>query len=230
MKPPLKLIIFDCDGVLVDSEPLANRALVEQMASLGFCITPAECDVRYRGISMASMLKKIESDNSTMLPATFEQQLQERTYGLFDQHLTAIAGVEDLLHGMQNAALKICVASSGRHRKIRFSLTKTALLHYFSSNIFSAEDVDRGKPAPDLFLYAAQKMQVNPRHAVVIEDSVPGLQAGVAAGIKTLFYQPKTDAKTFTQAPIAAAQGCISFSHMCEVPALLGELFQVGHI
>ena len=180
-----ELVIFDCDGVLVDSEAIACRADSACLAELGITITPDEIMQRYLGISAATMCRDIEHRYGVALPADFVAILHKRVAAVFDTELTAVAGVEQLLQTLQH---RRCVASSSAPERLRHSLAVTGLLRYFEPHIFSATQVARGKPAPDLFLFAADAMQVPPASCVVVEDSVPGVQAAVAAGMCVLGF------------------------------------------
>ena len=180
-----ELVIFDCDGVLIDSEAIACRADAACLAELGITITAEEIMQRYLGISAAAMCSDIEQRYGIVLPPDFVAVLHKRVAAVFDTELTAMAGVEHLLQTMQH---RRCVASSSAPERLRHSLSVTGLLGYFEPHIFSATQVARGKPAPDLFLFAADAMQVPPASCVVIEDSVPGVQAAVAAGMRAIGF------------------------------------------
>jgi HAD superfamily hydrolase (TIGR01509 family) len=175
-----ELVIFDCDGVLIDSEAIACRADAACLAELGITITAEEIMQRYLGISAATMCRDIEQRYGIALPPDFVAVLHKRVAAVFDTELTAMAGVEHLLQTMQH---RRCVASSSAPERLRHSLSVTGLLGYFKPHIFSATQVARGKPAPDLFLFAADEMQVSPASCIVVEDSVPGVQAAVAASM-----------------------------------------------
>jgi HAD superfamily hydrolase (TIGR01509 family) len=179
------LVIFDCDGVLIDSEAIACRADAACLAELGITITAEEIMQRYLGISAAAMCSDIEQRYGIVLPPDFVAVLHKRVAAVFDTELTTMAGVEHLLQTMQH---RRCVASSSAPERLRHSLSVTGLLGYFEPHIFSATQVARGKPAPDLFLFAADAMQVPPASCVVIEDSVPGVQAAVAAGMRAIGF------------------------------------------
>lgn len=183
--PHPELIIFDCDGVLVDSEPLANQVMADYLNEQGLPCTRMQASTRFVGLSFASIRKSIQIEDGVTLPATFEQEVMRRDLEVFKTNLKAINGVADVLTSL---ALAKCVASSGNHGKIRNSLTLTDLLDHFGHNIFSATDVVHGKPAPDLFLHAARNMGALPKNTIVIEDSLVGVQAGVAAGMRVFGF------------------------------------------
>ena len=183
-----QLIIFDCDGVLVDSELIANRILQQGLEELGLSLSLEETLSRYTGRSFQDLVGVVETELSAPVPAGFWRKLQQTTYDRFRQELQPVQGAADLLAGLR---LPFCVASSGSEEKIRLSLQVTGLLKWFQdgSRIFSAARVAAGKPAPDLFLHAAAAMDTLPGACLVIEDSVPGVQAGLAAGMITVLLQ-----------------------------------------
>ena len=185
MVPPPALVIFDCDGVLVDSEPIAARVLAECVGELGLALTAEDCIARFTGISMASVMAALALDLGRPLPADFAARVRARDFAAFADQLKAIDGVEALLAAV---AAPVCVASSGAPAKIRFSLGLTGLLARFEPHLFSAEMVARGKPAPDLFLFAAQAMGVPAAACVVVEDAVAGITAARAAGMRALGF------------------------------------------
>ncbi len=180
-----ELVIFDCDGVLIDSEAIACRADSACLAELGITMTPEEVMERYLGISAAAMCRDIEQRYGLALPQDFIFTLHNRVAAVFDTELSAMAGVEQLLQRLQH---RRCVASSSAPERLRHSLSVTGLLDFFEPHIFSAAQVARGKPAPDLFLFAADAMQVPAGSCIVVEDSVPGVQAAAAAGMQAIGF------------------------------------------
>jgi HAD superfamily hydrolase (TIGR01509 family) len=209
-----ELVIFDCDGVLVDSEPIANRIMAAAINRLGFPITVAETRASMVGHSMAQVMEKITHMTGRALPDDWRDNLQCDTYAAFRQSLRAVPCVEKAIAGICQAGIKICVASSGSPDKMALTLGLTGLRDYFGESLFSSTMVARGKPHPDLFLHAAAQMGVAADRAVVIEDSVPGVIGAVAAGMRVLAYagDPESD-----QSRLAAAGGEIFFS-MTELP------------
>jgi HAD superfamily hydrolase (TIGR01509 family) len=181
----IELIIFDCDGVLVDSEPLANRVLADYLTEIGLPTTAAQTVQRFVGLSFASIRKDILAEDGKTLPDDFEEEVLRRDKIVFQSSLKAIDGINDIL---DQFPLPHCVASSGTHAKIRNSLTLTNLLPYFENVIFSADDVSHGKPAPDLFLHAASEMNTSAQNTIVIEDSLAGVEAGVAANMRVFGF------------------------------------------
>ncbi len=184
----IQLVIFDCDGVLVDSEPISNRLLADELTKAGLPTTYEEARTRYVGLSMASCMQLFEEQLGRPLPETWLENLQRKTFERLAADVQPVAGVEDLIQYVQDQGISTCVASSGGLDKISLTLTTTGLIRYFEPHVFSASMVARGKPHPDLFLHAAEQMKVTPAHTLVIEDSVPGVTAAKAAGMLPLAY------------------------------------------
>jgi HAD superfamily hydrolase (TIGR01509 family) len=206
------LIIFDCDGVLVDSEALQIRALLEVAAPLGFQMPLEDAVERFRGAKMANVVSAIEARIGAATPARFVADVRARQADAFARELRPVDGIHDAL-----ARLPVprCVASSGPLEKIRLSLTITGLLDAFGDRIFSAYEIDSWKPEPDLFLYAAERMGAAPSDTVVVEDSLLGVQAGVAAGMRVFGFAEGA------RAVALAAAGAEVFGAMRDLPALV---------
>lgn len=182
-------MIFDCDGVLVDSEPLACASFSRALKAQGLDWSVEETMRRLMGLSLKTSLEICAAELGRELPGDFLEKMQAVTYQTFrDAPLQAVAGVKDAVTALQAAGLDTCVASSGAPEKMRFTLGLTGLWDLFDGRIFSASQVPRGKPFPDLFLHAAISMNVQPFDCVVVEDSLPGVQAARAAGMKALAY------------------------------------------
>ena len=194
------LIIFDCDGVLVDSEILANQLLRDALAEHGLDMTVDEVVETYVGRSMAAVVSISEELLGSKLPEDFLDQLQVKTFALFEKELKAVEGVEDVLIELKKKDIDICVASSGSFEKMDLTLGITELKKYFNGNIFNSSQVKRGKPYPDLFLFAADQMQVEPAKCLLIEDSVPGVQGGVAAGMEVMAYSTRGNSEKLKKA------------------------------
>lgn len=187
----IESVIFDCDGTLVDSELLANMVLVEYAASFGLHIPIEEAMRRYVGGKMADCVAGIETQLGHKLPETFVPELRARTAAAFRTHLRPMEGARDLLASLQ---VPFCVASSGPREKIELSLDITGLALFFTrERIFSAYEVGFWKPDPRLFLHAARVMGVTPERCAVVEDSLPGVKAGLAAGMPTFWFHPPPD-------------------------------------
>ena len=180
-----ELIIFDCDGVLVDSEPIINRAHALVLTACGHSITEEALIERFCGMSDPEMLDIIEREWGRALPASYAARVGEMIESGLRQSLAPIDGVAQLLDGLRSPR---CVASSSLPEQIRRKLELTGLLPYFGENLFSATMVARGKPAPDLFLYAAQQLRAAPTRCLVIEDSPAGIDAALAAGMTAIGF------------------------------------------
>ncbi len=210
------LIIFDMDGTLVDSEPLANRVFFEKLQPHGL---PAEVDEArlardLTGLSLPSCYALLRERYGIVLPEDFEADLQAETYRRLRTDLQPIPGVPAMLDAMNG--MPKCVASSSELDKIAFSLEHCRIRHHFGAHTFSAQQVRHGKPAPDLYLYAAAQMgQVEPARCVAVEDSLPGATAGIRAGMTVFAYRPEDDGEAF------ARIGCRIFGDMADLPRLL---------
>ena len=178
-----QLVIFDCDGVLVDSEPVANRILGQMLRELGLDLTQEQIFQTFVGYSLPHCLRVIEGMLGRPPPENFLRELQARTFAAFRTELRAMPGIEQVLDALQAAGVPYCVASSGDHEKMNTTLGITGLLPRFTGRIFSVTQVAHGKPAPDVYLFAARQLGVAPAACVVVEDTPPGVQAGVAAGM-----------------------------------------------
>lgn len=217
---PVELVIFDCDGVLVDSEPIAVRAQVAVGAELGWALTEAEVIDRFVGRSTASIGEQVAERLGEPVAAEWQRRFEERHRIAVDEGLTAVDGIEQAMAALR---LPTCVASSGGHQKMRHTLGHTGLYDYFDGRIFSATEVAQGKPAPDLFLHAAARMGVRPQACVVVEDSTAGVRAARAAGMRVLGY-----AGGLTPAERLAAEGARVFHDMRELPGLLAAWEPAG--
>ncbi|HEX9993702.1 MAG TPA: HAD family hydrolase [Acidimicrobiales bacterium] len=185
---PPDLVIFDCDGVLVDSERLTLRVDVEVLAGLGWPMTEEEVVERFVGRSDADMVAIIEEHLGHRLPDGWDEPYRRLHDEVIAAELTPVPGVVDALDAIDAAGVPTCVASSGTHEKLRTTLGVTGLLARFDGRIFSSVEVARGKPAPDLFLHAAARMGADPARCAVVEDSPFGLEAALAAGMRPYAY------------------------------------------
>lgn len=210
-----RAVIFDCDGVLVDSEPLSNRALVECLSEIGLSMTHDESIATFMGRSWADCLRIIEDRLGRPVPAEFTADYRARQFATFERELRPVAGIERALDEID---LPTCVASSGPHKKMRLSLGVTGLWPRFEGRIFSADDVGRGKPAPDLFLHAAERMGWEPAACAVVEDSRVGIEAAVAAGMVALGYADHSG-----PAVLERAGAHTTFTDMHELPGMLAR-------
>lgn len=209
---PFDLVIFDNDGVLVDSEGHAQLVLAKLLTELGLPTTPEECFAQFLGSSLASIRTLAEQRLARPLPPEFEARYHRDLFEVFRTSLRPVPGVADVLAGLE---VPTCVASSGSHERIRVALTATGLLDRFEGRIFSATDVARGKPAPDLFLHAARALGADPARCAVVEDSRVGVEAANAADMTAFGFARITPA-----AELRHATGGV-FCAMEELLALL---------
>ncbi|MFF8505799.1 HAD family hydrolase [Streptomyces anulatus] len=210
-----ELVIFDNDGVLVDSEPLANTVLSGYLTELGHPTSYDESLRDYMGSAVHRVHDLVEERTGQKLPEDFDATLNTRTFAAFQRELVAVDGAEELLGKLVADGVDYCVASSGSHERIRVGHRKTGIDQWFEEEwIFSSEDVGRGKPAPDLFLYAAERMGVAPERCVVIEDSPLGVEAARAAGMDVYGFTSMMPADR-----LIGVTG--HFSDMAQLPELL---------
>ncbi len=210
------LVIFDCDGVLVDSERLAVRVESQLLGELGWPLTEDEVLDRFVGRSDAHMIAAIEAQLGRPVP-DFTEQYLTRLHAAFDDELTAVDGVVAALDAIDAGRLRSCVASSGTHTKMARTLGLTGLWERFDGRIFSATEVERGKPAPDLFLFAAAAMGVAPGSCTVVEDSRAGVAAARAAGMQVVGYAGGLTPASWLEGP-----DTVVISDMSELPGVLG--------
>ncbi|MBT2384392.1 HAD family phosphatase [Streptomyces sp. ISL-11] len=209
------LVIFDNDGVLVDSEPIANTILAAYLSELGHPTTYDDSLRDYMGAAVHHVHDLVRERTGRQLPHDFDETLHARTFASFERELQPIKGASNVLETLVTAGVPYCVASSGSHERIRVGHRRTGLDEWFEEEwIFSSEDVGRGKPAPDLFLHAARTMGVEPARCVVVEDSPRGVQAAVAAGMDVYGYTAMTPGDR-----LPGATG--HFTDMTELPHLL---------
>ncbi len=218
MSEPVELVIFDCDGVLVDSETIGCRIEALLLTEAGFAITADEILGRFTGITARETFRTLEAERGGPLPEGFEERVREEIHAAFTRELLAVAGVALAL---ERIALPVCVASSSDPARIAHSLEVTGLLGRFAPHLFSAAAVARGKPAPDLFLHAAARMATPPARCLVVEDSVAGVQAAVAAGMRVLGFTGAGHCPPDHAARLAAAGAARTFASMTELPDLL---------
>lgn len=182
------LVIFDCDGVLVDSELPGTRAEVEALREIGIAIDCETLMRRFMGTQAAASHRILAEEQRIALPDDFEDRVQAKTDVAFRRELRAIEGVGPVLDALERKGPARCVASSGTYRRLGLSLGLTGLYERFRPHVFSAESVATGKPAPDLFLFAAERMSVTPARCLVVEDSDKGVHAAVAAGMPVVGF------------------------------------------
>jgi HAD superfamily hydrolase (TIGR01509 family) len=183
-----QLIIFDCDGVLIDSEVLACECAVEALRGIGMQIDLDGVFHRFLGRSRSHMLAAARAEGLT-LPDDFVEQLEHLLVRTYEERLAAIDGMAEALAALTAQGLRVCVGSSSPPHYLERTLSLTGLMRFFrTEHLFSASMVERGKPAPDLFLYAARQMGVAPEACAVVEDSLAGVEAAQAAGMRTLWF------------------------------------------
>ena len=215
------LVIFDCDGVLVDSEVISCRAHAETLTRHGFPITPDGVLKRFLGVSDREARQIVETELGRALPDTFEAEVKQATLSFYADDLNAIAHVGDAIAAL---TLPKCVASSGTPEKIRHGLSCAGLYDQLAPHIFSAVQVKRGKPAPDLFLFAAEQMDARPERCVVIEDSVPGVTGARAAGMTVLGFFGGSHCTAEHDEMLRAAGAAVTFADMRELPGLIARI------
>jgi HAD superfamily hydrolase (TIGR01509 family) len=213
------LIIFDCDGVLVDSEVISCRAHAETLTRHGYPITSEQVFDRFLGRSTRQAHIEVEAELGRSLPDDFNTQLQDELYRSFEATLQAVPHIDQALDAITQA---VCVASSGSQERMRVSLGCAGLYDRFAPNIFSATQVTHGKPAPDLFLFAAEQMRTVPGRCLVIEDSIPGITGAVAAGMTVLGFHGGSHCRPGYADTLRAAGAAATFDDMRELPGLIG--------
>ncbi|WP_330355623.1 HAD family hydrolase [Streptomyces chartreusis] len=209
------LVIFDNDGVLVDSEPISNRLLAAYLTELGHPTSYEDSIRDYMGSAMHRIHDLVLERTGERLPEDFDDVFHARVFAAFERELKAVPGAVDVLEKLGADGVPYCVASSGSHERIRVGHRTTGLDRYFDEGrVFSSQDVGRGKPAPDLFLHAAERMGVAPARCLVVEDSPLGVQAAVAAGMDVYGFTAMTP-------PAKLARATQLFSDMGELADLL---------
>jgi HAD superfamily hydrolase (TIGR01509 family) len=214
---PPRLVIFDCDGVLVDSETISNRVLARMLREQGLELTTEQARARYQGLLLADIAAHVEGDLGRSLPDDWGERFEAERERAFRAELREVPHAREAVEGVRAAGASVCVASQGRLRKTTLSLELTGLRELFADDaLFSAEAVARGKPYPDLFLHAAEALGVPAASAAVVEDSPSGVRAAGAAGMRALGYTADSDAGALAQA------GAELIDSMALVPARLG--------
>ncbi|MDX3646338.1 HAD family hydrolase [Streptomyces sp. MB09-02B] len=189
------LVIFDNDGVLVDSESISNRLLAAFLTELGHPTSYEESIRDYMGSAMHRVHELVLERTGRPLPEDFDDVFHSRVFAAFERELKPVPAVVEVLEKFVADDVPFCVASSGSHERIRVGHRTTGLDRWFGPGlVFSAQDVGRGKPEPDLFLYAAARMGVAPERCVVVEDSPAGVRAGVSAGMDVYGFTAMTPA------------------------------------
>jgi HAD superfamily hydrolase (TIGR01509 family) len=212
-----ELVIFDCDGVLVDSEVISNRVLAAMLTEQGLPTTLLQARREYQGLLLADVLANAEAKLGRSLPADWLARYEVERSEAFRRELEPVAGVAETVERLRGAGLRVCVASQGKLEKTRLSLALTGLDHLFPEHVrFSAYSVANGKPAPDLFLYAAATIGVEPAACAVVEDTPSGVEAAIAAGMRAIGYTADNDERALREA------GAERLGSLDELPRLLG--------
>ena len=211
------LVIFDCDGVLVDTETINNEVISQLLNEAGLEMSPDEVATRTTGLAYSEMWEMFEDEVPGCLPADIEEQQLARESERFRKELLPMPGAVETVRCLSDAGMPMCVASNGTREKMVVTLEVTGLAGYFGDKFYGVDQVAYGKPAPDIYLLAAQNMGVPPSRFVVIEDSYPGAQAGLAAGMTVLGYCPNKDIWGLE------GLGIQTFSDMNSLPELLGS-------
>jgi HAD superfamily hydrolase (TIGR01509 family) len=214
------LLIFDCDGVLIDSEAIVCRVEVEALAEIGYHIELHTFMDRFVGKAARDYRAHIAAELGRPLPQDFDAEAARRVASAFTQELVSIKGVERALAALPLAK---CVASSSLPERLAYSLDLTGLLQWFNGAVFSASMVARGKPAPDLFLYAAAQMNAAPSECLVIEDSAPGIMAAKAAGMTAFGFVGGSHCRPGHDSRLAVAGADLVFDDMRELPRLIAQ-------
>jgi HAD superfamily hydrolase (TIGR01509 family) len=214
-KALLRLVIFDCDGVIVDSEPVSNRVVVSALADLGWTVTAAETERLFLGMTFTDMVPMVERHLGRPLPPGWGEALRTRLIAVLTRESEPIAGALEALAGVSALGVPWRVASNSSHQEMQAKFTRLGIASMVAGRVHSHRDVGRGKPAPDLFLAAAAAEGVGPAECVVIEDSLPGVRAAGAAGMDCLGYAPDSDGAALR------ALGAVPFRSMFDVPALV---------
>ena len=215
------LVIFDCDGVLVDSEPISMAVLVEMIGEAGGRIDEDEAYDRFLGKSLSSICEILSADFGLRMQAIHLEAMRERLYTRFAQELQPVPGVKDAVEAL---AMARCVASSSQPERIRLSLTVTGLIEVLGEHIFSSTMVRHGKPAPDLFLHAAEAMKTVPGDCVVIEDSLAGISAARAAGMRVFGFVGASHAMRPSHlSEMRSLEPDLIFDDMKALPGLIAE-------
>ena len=199
--PRRGLVIFDCDGVLVDSESISNGVLAEMLSAEGLPTTLAQARRDYQGLLLAEVRTRAQEQLGRQLPEDWLGRYEQRRAAVFRAELQPVPDAAQAVRAVDAAGLAACVASQGKLAKTKLSLELTGLRELFADGqLFSAESVPRGKPHPDLFLHAAEAMGVEPARSVVVEDTPSGVTAAVAAGMRAIGYAADSDERALAGA------------------------------
>lgn len=210
----LKCVIFDCDGVLVDSEMIGNRVLLSMSREHGLEISLEEWIQKYKGRSLSECFLQIEKTINKKLPEHFEKEYRRQSFEAFKKEIRPVEGAREFIESLN---VPFCVASSGPQAKIKLNLTATGLIELFDNNIFSCYDINSWKPEPDIYLHAAKEMGFKVEECMVIEDSKPGVIAAKSGGFKVYGYAHDGNAEELE------SEGAIVFNSFAALANLLKE-------
>jgi HAD superfamily hydrolase (TIGR01509 family) len=220
---PIGMVIFDCDGVLIDSEKIANRVIAESLTGLGWHLTGKECQEVFLGMSLRGMIPLIETRLARAIPPDWLRALRADMLKALEAGVEPIPHAEEALHAVTALGLPWRIASNSSYEEMSVKFKRTGLAGLVAGRMHSHRDVPRSKPAPDLFLHVAAVQKVAPGDCLVIEDSVPGVQAARAAGMEVLGYAP-----TEVHQARLLKEGAYVFTNMRQVKALVGAALKVA--
>jgi beta-phosphoglucomutase-like phosphatase (HAD superfamily) len=219
---PVRLVIFDCDGVLIDSERVTNRVVAAELSAIGWSMDRTTAQRLFLGMTLTDMLPMIASHIGYTPDPSWRDQLMDAIIGAMATEAALVDGAIEAIDGVAALGIPWRIASNSSHAELAVKFARTGLAARTQGRVHSHRDVGRGKPAPDLFLAAAAAEGVRPQHCIVIEDSVPGAMAARAAGMQCLGYAPHGDGALLRD------QGAIVFSSMRDIPRLLALARQVA--
>ena len=212
---PLRLVVFDCDGVLIDSEGIANRIVARELTAIGWAMTPDEADRLFLGMTLPGMVPMIEAEIGRPIPHDFGDRLRIAFEEGLSREVEAIEGAIEALDGITALALPWRVASNSSHAEMEVKFARVGILDRVQGRQHSYQDVAQGKPAPDVYLAAAAAEGVDPRECLVIEDSATGIRAARAAGMDCLAFAPHGNHAAYR------ALGAVPFDSMADLPRLV---------
>ena len=218
---PVNALIFDCDGVLIDSEIVVCRIVAEELTRFGYEISTDQVIDRFAGRPEHEMRAELEADWGTLIPDAYRENVNARTIEAYASELRIMPGMAEAL---DRITLPIAVASSSYPAKLRLGLETVGLYHRFMPNVISGTQVARGKPEPDIFIFAAGWMKADPKHCVVVEDSVPGTLSAKRAGMRVFGFTGGAHCRADHAQKLQNAGAEITFSQMSALPGLLQQV------
>lgn len=213
---PLSAILFDCDGVLADSEPVVNRVVAADLSARGWPLTPDEAGAMFLGLAFPAMVPLVEAQVSP-LPKDWTQDLKHRTAEAMSREVTPVPGAAELLSAVRAAGIPVALASNSSRVELDAKLTRLGFAEAFEGRVFSFEDVLHPKPQPDIYLAAASACGADPAECIVVEDSAAGVRAGVAAGCTVFGFCAVTEPEV-----LLAAGARTVFTQLSQLPERLG--------